>query len=356
MKIADSRSTSRPRDFTLSCVVPVYNEGETIAKFLDQLLAVIADITPNVEMVVVNDGSSDASGEQIQRLAELLPIHYIEFSRNFGKECALQAGLDAAQGDCVIVIDADFQHPVELIAEMVTHWRGGADMVYTVKADRQAESLVRRMASFVFYRLMLPRRGSKIPENAGDFRLLDRRLVEEIRRLPERTRFMKGLYAWVGFNTHAIQYRPAERLGGKTKFSSRRLTSLALTGITAFSTVPLRLMVFLGFLISLAAGVMGCWIVFEKLFLGQPVDGFTTLAAGMFFFAGIQLVAIGVVGEYVGRIFDEVKQRPLYVVAADVNHGPLARRATAAVASLATPLGRQAHSGQIEARVEHPNS
>jgi glycosyltransferase involved in cell wall biosynthesis len=314
-------------------VVPVFNEGPTIAQFLERLYAAVVQITPDLELVVVNDGSTDNSAEEIQRVASTLPVHYIEFSRNFGKECAMQAGLDSVCGDCAIILDADFQHPVESIAQMVERWKSGVDMVYTVKAGRESESLLKRVGTYAFYRLLLPKRGMQIPPNAGDFRLLDHRLVEELRNLPERTRFMKGLYAWVGFKSEALEYRPAQRQGGATKFNTVSLTNLAVTGITAFSTIPLRAVVFAGFLISMCAMLMTCWIIFEYLFLGQPVAGFATLAAAIFFFSGIQLIAIGVVGEYVGRIFDEVKRRPLYVVAEEVNQSPLTRRTVSAANS-----------------------
>ena len=331
----------RPENFSLSCVVPAFNEGASIAQFLEKLYATVIQLTPNVEIIVVNDGSTDNSAEEIERVSRELPVHYIEFSRNFGKECAMQAGLDAVCGDCAVILDADFQHPMESIAEMVQRWRNGADMVYTVKADREGESLLKRMGTYVFYRLLLPKHGTQIPPNAGDFRLMDRRVVEELRNLPERTRFMKGLYAWVGFQAEAIEYRPAARQFGTTKFNAARLTNLAVTGITTFSTIPLRSMVFAGFAVSALSMLMCAWILFEYFFLGQPVAGFATLAAAIFFLSGIQLIALGVVGEYVGRIFDEVKHRPLYVVSGELNHSPLGRRAVATTVAAGPRIYRE---------------
>ncbi len=309
--------------FSLSCVLPVYNEGATIARFLDELHACMANLTAEVEIIVVNDGSTDNSAEQILDACTRLPVQYIEFSRNFGKELAIQAGLDAANGDCVLIMDADFQHPTQAIVPMVERWQAGADMVYAVKADRHGESWFKKLGSRMFYRFLLPQGGVKIPENAGDFRLLDRRVVEALRALPERNRFMKGLYAWVGFKSEAIEFVAAPRVAGHTNFSKVKLLNLAITGVTSFSNTPLRVVTGVGAVVSVFSLLMGVWIVVEKLFFKQPIAGFATLAAAIFFFSGVQLIALGVVGEYVGRIFDEVKQRPRYLISRKVNQSPL---------------------------------
>jgi glycosyltransferase involved in cell wall biosynthesis len=305
--------TSRQR-FVLSCVVPVFNEQGVIGRFLQTLHDAAGDITPNINIVVVNDGSTDGSAQEVLQVADKLSVHYIELSRNFGKELAIQAGLDVARGDCAIILDADFQHPVELIAEMVARWKTGVDMVYGVKA-RDRESRFKRAASRAFYRFIAGDERVQIPRDGGDFRLLDRKVIDVLKALPERTRFMKGLYAWVGFKSEAIEFQPAERSGGKSKFSVLKLAALALTGITAFSNVPLRALLVVGLTIAALSGLTGCWIVFEALFMGQPIPGFTTLAASILFLSGVQLMAIGIVGEYVGRVFEESKRRPLYVVA-----------------------------------------
>jgi glycosyltransferase involved in cell wall biosynthesis len=308
-------SRRRQPRFSVACVVPIYNEAAIIARFLESLHRTVAALDADVELIVVNDGSSDRSGEEIERVARWLSVHYIELSRNFGKEMALQAGLDAANSDCVIMLDADFQHPLAAIPEMVARWQAGADMVYATKASREAEPWLHRVGSALFYRLLAPGRGLQIPKDAGDFRLLDRKVVEALRAMPERNRFMKGMYAWVGFRSEAISVQFDSRAAGASKFGTLRLARLAITGFTAFSNAPLRLVTGAGMVISLLATLMAAWLVFEHLLFGQSIPGFTTLGAGIFFLSGVQLVALGVVGEYVGRIFEEVKQRPPYLVA-----------------------------------------
>ena len=309
--------------FRLSCVVPAYNEGELIGEFLTQLDQTARAITPNVEIIVVNDGSSDATAAIVTALAGKLPVHYIELSRNFGKEAALQAGLDASTGDCVVLVDADFQHPLQIIPKMVARWRAGVEMVYTTKAHREDEPRLRQLGSKLFYKLLSGQR-ARIPADAGDFRLLDRRVVDALCALPERNRFMKGLYAWVGFRSEGLAITMQERPAGQSKFNALHLASLAATGVTAFSVKPLRLVTLSGLLISVVSIFMGVWIVAEKLFLGQSIPGFATLAAAIFFLSGVQLVSLGIVGEYVGRIFEEVKQRPRYLISREA--GPGARR------------------------------
>jgi glycosyltransferase involved in cell wall biosynthesis len=305
--------------------VPVFNEGTHVAQFLESLHRKAATLTSELEIVVVNDGSMDNSAAEIARVAERLPIHYLELSRNFGKEIAIQAGLDAVQGDCAIILDADFQHPLEAIGLMIDRWRSGADMVYAVKASRKSEGWAHRLAAILFYRLMIPKGATQIPTNAGDFRLLDRKIVDALRAMPEHNRFMKGMYAWVGFRSEAIEIEVDPRASGRSKYKPLKLLGLAVTGITAFSNRPLRIVTGAGLAISVASFCMGTWIVFEKLFLNQPIPGFATLAAAIFFLAGIQLVAIGIVGEYVGRIFEEVKHRPQYIVADEIDRSPLAK-------------------------------
>ena len=308
--------------FKLSCVVPVYNESAGIAAFLRALQSAVMPLTADVEMVVVNDGSGDDSGEQIQQVELDCRLRYVELSRNFGKEVAIQAGLDVAGGDCVVILDADFQHPVELIAAMVARWHAGIQMVYAVKRSRDDEGRVKRMAIAGFYRLLSGDRCTPaIPRDAGDFRLMDRKVVSALRALPERDRFMKGLYAWVGFKSEAITFTPGVRANGHSKFQPLHLLSLAATGITSFSNLPLRWVAGAGVAISFGSIVMAGWLITEKLLFGQAIAGFATIAASIFFFSGVQLLALGIVGEYVGRIFNEVKQRPRYLVAEDRQWG-----------------------------------
>ncbi len=319
---------ARPaRGFRLSCVVPVYNEAGVVGAFLDALHVFARELTPNLELVVVNDGSSDGSGAEILARASRLPLRYIELSRNFGKENAIQAGLDSASGDCVVIIDADFQHPIGLIRTMVEWWSRGIDMVYATKADRRGEGWLRRALSALFYRVLSMEAGAAVPRNAGDFRLMDRRVVAVLRALPERTRFMKGLYAWVGFSSKAIYFVPEARRGGKSKYPGGKLARLALNGLVAFSSLPLRAVSVAGLVISLGATAFGGWIIIEKVFLQQPIPGFATVAASVTLLAGIQLLALGIVGHYVGCIFDEVKGRPPYITARTVDSSERVRAA-----------------------------
>ena len=303
----------------VSAVVPVHNEAAGIAAFLESLAAVLADIAPHFEIIVVNDGSRDGSAAEISRVASECHVCYLELSRNFGKEAALTAGMQAAKGECVVLIDADGQHPVEAIAEMVGLWRQGYQMVYGVRTPTRGESRIRRVARAGFYRLLSKVSEVSIPDGAGDFRLLDREVVGALLRLPERNRFMKGLYAWVGFRSIAFTFQTAERSAGKSSFRLRDLAELAITGLTAFSGMPLRLVSVFGLCVSLAAIAYGAYIILEKLFLGQPIPGFATVAASVLFLSGVQLVSLGIIGEYVGRVFVEVKRRPSYLIARTVD-------------------------------------
>ncbi len=320
---ASIQPAPRSGPFTLSCVVPVYNEEAVVVDFLRALRATVQRLTPRFEIIVVNDGSKDATGAVVRQLAPELTLTLIELSRNFGKEAALTAGIDLARGDCVLLIDADFQHPLETVPQLVDAWRAGYDMVYGLRTDRAGESWFKRAGSRLFYRLMATSRSIHIPPDAGDFRVLDRRVVDALKRLPERHRFMKGLYAWVGFRSLGIPFEVKARAGGATSFSMRRLHSLALTGITAFSNLPLRIGGVIGAVIAVFAFIWGGWIVIERIYFGQPIQGFATLAASILFFAGVQLISIGVLGEYLGRVYDEVKARPTYLVARLDDYSPL---------------------------------
>lgn len=318
-----------PRDgtFSLSCIVPVFDEEPVIERFLRALAPTLAAITPHFEIIVVNDGSKDASGAIVAALAAELGLTFIDFSRNFGKEAAMTAGLARALGDAVMIIDADFQEPLATIALLVARWREGYDVVYAVRDGRDDEGWVKRTGTRLFYGLMARGAHIEIPADARDYRVMDRRVVAALNALPERNRFMKGLFAWVGFRTVAVPIRVASRAAGATSFGLTQLRRLALTGVTAFSNLPLRLWGAVGALIALGAFVYGLWIVFERLFLGQPIAGFATLAAAIMFFSGVQLISIGIIGEYLGRVYDEVKARPTYIVAHEQDHSPLRRAA-----------------------------
>ncbi|MFC7299021.1 glycosyltransferase family 2 protein [Herminiimonas aquatilis] len=311
----------RPADALISCVIPAYNEAAHLAAFLQDLRKTLETFAPRYEIIVVNDGSKDNTNEVMAPLLADAGLRYISFSRNFGKEAALSAGIDAARGDAVILLDGDYQHPLELLSEMVRLWAGGIDMVYGVISDRSNESRLKRWGTGMFYHLMESGAPITIPRNAGDFRLMDRKVVNALRQLPERNRFMKGLYAWVGFSSIALPFVPNDRATGVSSFSYRSLSRLALAGVTAFTTLPLRIWSAVGVVISIIAILYAFWIAGEAIFFGNDVPGWSTLAAGLMFFSGIQLISIGVLGEYVGRVYDEVKKRPLYVIAHDIDNG-----------------------------------
>ena len=307
----------------ISCVVPAFNEAANIGLLLEVLTGQLAGLTPRWEVIVVDDGSRDATPAAIAPWLTRPGVRYVRLSRNFGKEAALTAGIDRAIGDVVLLMDADLQHPASLVPEMVSAWVDGADMVCAARASRADESWPKRIGTAIFYRLVNHNSAVPIPVDAGDFRLMDRRVVDALKSLPERNRFMKGLYAWVGFNNVIIPYVPAERNAGTSTFSMRSLARLAFTGVTAFTNAPLRLWSAVGVLIALGAIGFGFWIMLEYFLFGNDVPGWATLACGVMFFSGVQLLSIGVLGEYVGRIFDEVKQRPVYVVGSEAGRGAM---------------------------------
>jgi polyisoprenyl-phosphate glycosyltransferase len=304
----------------LAVVVPAYNEAATLPALLRQLQSVLACMGLVWQVIVVDDGSSDHTAQTLRGLMHEYPgrLRLLRLSRNFGKEAALSAGLARATADVVVMMDADGQHPPALIPAMLQAWYEGADMVCAVRNDRSREAWFKRWGTRCFYALINAGGGVPIPKDAGDFRLLDRRVVEALNALPERNRFMKGLYAWVGFETRYLPYAPETRWHGQSRYSMRGLIRLAFTGLTAFSTLPLRLSSALGSLIALGALLYGTTTVAAVLWRGHELPGWPTLVAGMMFLGGVQLLSIGVLGEYVGRVFDEVKQRPLYVVSEDL--------------------------------------
>jgi polyisoprenyl-phosphate glycosyltransferase len=310
---------------SISAVVPMFNEEANAAPFLSALREALAALTDSFEIVVVNDGSRDGTRETVLAVARACHLQYLELSRNFGKEAALTAGLGAARGDVVFLVDADFQHPLQALSGMLDRWREGYDMVYGVRVSRRGETAVKRAGTALFYWLL--RRGSlvEIPPGAGDFRLLDRKVVAALLRLPERSRFMKGLYAWVGFRSTPFPYEVQPRAAGKTSFGLHRLVALAFAGLTSFSYLPLRAISALGMLVSLVALGYGGWVVVETLLVGVAPPGYPTLVVSIMFFSGAQLLSLGVVGEYLARVFEEVKQRPAFVVsdAADFSDLPL---------------------------------
>jgi polyisoprenyl-phosphate glycosyltransferase len=301
--------------FSLSVVVPVYNEEAVLPEFHRRLGAVLDTLSARVEIVYVNDGSRDGSSALLAKLNLTDPrVAVIELSRNFGKEIAMTAGLDHADGDAVIVIDSDLQDPPELIADMVRAWREGTDVVLMRRASRAQESWLKKATAGAFYRVIGRMSDIEIPSNVGDYRLLSRRAVAAIRKLPERSRFMKGLFAWIGYPTRELVYDRDGRFAGETKWNYWQLWNFALEGITSFSAAPLKLASYVGFATALVAFSYGAYIIAKTLLFGDPVRGYPTLVVLVLFLGGLQLMALGIIGEYIARMFVEVKQRPLYLV------------------------------------------
>ena len=303
-------------DIELSVVVPVYNEGPNIGLLCDRVIPILERITRAWEIVFVDDGSADDTLSAITARNAVEPrVGAVSFSRNFGKEVAIAAGLDHARGRAVVIMDADLQHPPELIETFVERWREGYVMVFGQRTDRAGESPMKRGFARAFYRLFERFGETSLPPGAGDFRLIDRKGVEVLRTLHERARFSKGLYAWIGFKSTGVPFVVKERLHGETKWSFRKLFRFAFDGIAAFTTVPLRVWTYVGMLISVLAFLTALFFAIRTLLFGADVPGFPSLIVSVMFFSGIQLLSLGIIGEYVGRIFAEVKRRPLYVVA-----------------------------------------
>jgi len=298
----------------ISCVVPVYNEDALIEKFAANLQQVLRSLTDKFEIIIVDDGSRDHTLEKIKHLPKEYQVKVLGLSRNFGKEVALTAGIEHSSGDVVILLDADFQHPVEILPAFLQHWAQGYDMVYGLRTDRETESYFKRNLAHLFYWLMQKITQIDIPKNAGDFRLMDKKIIEALKDFPERSRFMKGLYAWVGFKTIGVPFEVKERAAGKSSWRLSKLTELAITGITSFSDVPLRVWGLIGFIISLVSLIYAIYIVTVTLLFGADLPGFPTLVVAIMFLGGIQLLSIGILGEYIARIFTEVKQRPKYLL------------------------------------------
>lgn len=299
----------------LSIVVPAYNEQEVLAEFHKRLTDVLDTIPMQAEIIVVNDGSKDGTLELLHSLYitdERLAI--VDLSRNFGKEIALTAGLHNANGDAVVVIDADLQDPPELIPKLIEQWKLGFDVVYAKRAGREGETFIKKATAHSFYRLMQHVGSVTIPEDTGDFRLLSRRAVQALNTLHEQHRFMKGLFTWIGYPQKAVLYERDPRYAGDTKWNYLGLINLAIEGITSFTTAPLRIATYIGLLTAFGAFGYGLYMLITTLLFGNPVAGYPSLIVIVLFLGGVQLTAIGVMGEYLGRIFNETKQRPLYFI------------------------------------------
>lgn len=299
----------------VTLLVPVFNEEAAIPFFLQKVEPVLAGCPSRFEILFVNDGSRDGTAASLAAAAASDPrVRILELSRNFGKEAAMTAGLDHAEGDAVIPIDVDLQDPPELIPLFIDKWLEGFAVVYGQRRSRRSESWLRQTTARLYYGFYNSLSPVKIPSNVGDFRLMDRSVVEVLRRLPERNRFMKGLFAWAGFPSACIPYERPQRAAGTSKWSYWKLWNFALDGLLSFSTVPLRVWSYLGALIALCSLAFGAYVMGQTLLFGRDVPGYASLMTALSFLGGIQLISLGIIGEYIGRIFLEVKGRPLYVL------------------------------------------
>jgi polyisoprenyl-phosphate glycosyltransferase len=318
--VADAARLRASGPSSLSVVIPVYNEARGLGALLSRLIPVLTAAGCPFEVIFVDDGSKDATLVAVRDAHRADPrVKAIALSRNFGKEIAVTAGLRAATGEATILMDADLQHPPELIPKLLDGWRAGHDIVYGARLDRDADTPLRRAFSGVYYRLFNTLSGTKLHENGGDFRLFSRRALDAFNRLGERARFNKGLFAWIGYSVLAVPFEVPERAdSGGSKWSLRKLTRFAIDGLASFSTLPLRVWSVLGLAVSLFAFVYIISFLAKTLIYGVDQQGFPTLIISIMFFAGVQLISLGVMGEYLGRIYDEVKGRPLYLVAEEI--------------------------------------
>ena len=299
----------------LSVIIPLHNESANLDKLFARLLPVLDRLDLSYEIVCVDDGSTDSSVAQILQLRERVSaIKLVSLSRNFGKDVALSAGFDYVCGAAVVPIDADLQDPPELIEDMVAKWREGFDVVYATRKRRDGESLTKRTTAKYFYRIFDRITDIPIPHDTGDFRLLDRRVVDVLVRLPERTRFMKGLFAWVGFKQTAVLYDREPRHAGVTKWNYWRLWNFAIDAVTSFSSLPLKIWSYLGLIVSVCAFLFALFLAGLKIIRGIDLPGYASLMVAVLFFGGVQLITLGIMGEYMARMYNEVKGRPLYLV------------------------------------------
>lgn len=300
----------------LSLVIPVFNEAETVNLFIDKVTQVFkSQSSVSIEFIFVNDGSTDSTLEKLlAQQQEESRIKILDLTRNFGKEAALSAGLQTADGNVVVPIDVDLQDPPELILEMIAKWREGYDVVLGRRVNRGSDSWAKRISANCFYRLHNIISDPKIPENVGDFRLMDRCVVTALNELPESRRFMKGLFAWVGFKTAYLDYSRPERVAGTTKFNGWKLWNFALEGLTSFSSAPLRVWTYIGLIVSLVSFVFAVFIFLRVIISGADVPGYASIMVAITFLGGLQLIGIGVIGEYLGRAYIESKRRPIFLV------------------------------------------
>lgn len=299
----------------ISVVVPVHNEQDVLGVFHARLSAVFDGLDLGFEVVYVDDGSTDDSLKLIETLRQVDPrVSIVSLSRNFGKEIAMSAGLDYARGKAVVIIDADLQDPPEVIPQLVSRWREGYDVVYAKRVEREGETYLKKVTAHVFYRIINKMSDVWVPEDTGDFRLLSRRAVDALKKCREQHRFMKGLFAWIGYAQIAVPYQRASRFSGQTKWNYWKLWNLAIEGITSFSISPLKMATYFGLTVAFFAFLLAVWVVIKTLLFGDVVRGYPTIMVTMLLLGGTQLMAIGILGEYLGRVFNETKRRPLYLV------------------------------------------
>jgi glycosyltransferase involved in cell wall biosynthesis len=309
----------KEEDMKLSVIMPCYNEAGSLPAMLAALEQVFDDIPGEKEILAIDDGSPDDTYQVLCALKlQYKYLHIIRFARNFGKEAALTCGLRMAKGDAVVMLDSDLQHPPFIILDMLEKWRQGDKMVYALRRNRNVDGFVRKFLTNSFYFLFKHITDLDLPRGAGDFRLLDRKVVDAVNQLPEKNRFMKGLMTWVGFQSGFVWFEVAERADGQSSFSFKRLFKLAVDAITAFSNIPLRIWSFIGVLVSAGAFLYSVYLIIDTLVFGVKTPGFVTIMCVILFLGGIQLISLGVIGEYIGRVFTEVKGRPIYIVAEDL--------------------------------------
>jgi len=304
----------------VSLVIPVHNEEGCVAELLNRLDSVLKDQEIVSEIIMIDDGSRDNTLAILQNHAqENESIKLIVFSRNFGNQAAISAGLKHCNGDCAIIMDADLQDPPELLPDLISKWKEGFDVVFAQRVARKGESLLKKISASLFYRLLQKLSPVDIPSDTGDFRLIDRKVITALNNMPEKNRYLRGMVSWSGFRQTGITYIRDKRLAGETKFPFFKMIRFALTGITSFSFVPLQLASFFGFIVSAGAFISGLYVLYLKFFPDQTIQGWTSLMIALLFLGGIQLITLGIIGEYIGRISEEVKQRPPYLIRDLVN-------------------------------------
>ena len=300
--------------FKVSIVIPCFNEENNLEALVSKLLS-IAEKFPDYEILFIDDGSTDDSLSIIEKLCKTNDkIKFVSFSRNFGHQNALKAGLDRASGDCVVTMDADLQHPPSLIEAMVEKWQEGYQVVYTIRKASDAESFLKNMTSSMFYKLINALSEIDLPAGAADFRLIDKKPLQVLKNMQETTLFLRGLVSWIGFSQYSIEYTPSQRLSGKSKYTLKKMLSLAIEGITSFSIKPLRCATCLGLFLSFSSFIYGLYVLYVRLATGDAVDGWTSIIICILMIGGINLIMLGLIGEYVGKVFIESKKRPCYIV------------------------------------------